>query len=1170
MGEVFEAYDRDSDEVIAVKTLSRADGDTLTRFKREFRALQMTAHPNLVSLGELVRDGERWFFTMELVEGQHLLEYVKGDVARLRQVLPQLVLGLRALHGNGLIHRDVKPSNVMVTPEGRVVIFDFGLVTALDPANQSTHGQAIGTVDYMAPEQAVGHKVTEAADWYAVGVMIYEALTGRVPHSGHALQILVDKQHVEPVRPDLLAPGSPPDLVQLCVDLLAIEPAKRPDGHDVSRRLGIGPDSEPRRITKSSMGSARTVFVGRERELAELASSLARLADRPMVHLVVGESGIGKSELVGRFVRLLTADDPSTLVLAGRCYERESVPFKALDGVADGLAQELARISDRDAEELLPPRPSLLVRLFPVFQRVNAIASARHTRDDRGEPHELRRQMFGALRHLLAAVASRRRVVVTIDDLQWADADSFLLLRELLRGAGAPRVLVLATVRAEAGAAETVVEQLSGLTPRRTALGPLSPDESRALAEELLPGAGQRVDLARVAREAGGHPMFLHEILRHLDGLGGGATTATLDDALWSRVGLLPPDARSLLEAICVAGAPIALDVASAACGLDGTQVGRAAASLRVASLAREIQRGRGLALEPYHDRVREAVSGHLTAEARSALHARLAVALEASGGPRDPQLLLRHFTLGQMPDRAARYAEEAAERSLAAHAFDQAAELWRSALELVPRDDDDRRRVLLRLGEALVMAGRGAEAAGYYLAAAEGADRATRLECHRHASEQLLVSGRIAEGVASLDALLSEIGVQVPRTPRRALLSLLRHRAQLRLRGLHFKERHRREIADAELLRLDVLSGAAHGLALVDSIRGADFQTRQLLLSLKSGYRPQIARGILLESLFQSTNGHLARAASLIESAVEIAGDEPEPYLQGVTEAARGILEYFAGRAPRAVASMEAAETIFRKVPGSTWELSTTRLFWMFAMRWIGDYATMRVRHERFAADAQQWGDRYLESSMRRVCVPMWLADDNPEQAARELERATWVPESHGFHVQHFHELVARGEIAIYTGRPADHAVLQQGLDRLAGAMLLRIASIRTQVAYLEGRVAASIGAPRRVVEKHARTLLRQKNPVADVWAHLVRAGAAMNADDTGAAIAILASTADEAAAIGMRLSAAAARLRLARLRNAAGDDELARTAMADMTVLGVRAPERMAALLIPTARRS
>src|SRR5262249_18012469 len=162
--------DRTTDDVIALKTLVRTEGDTLARFKREFRALQSIAHPNLVSLRELIGDGDQWFFTMELVRGHHFLEYVAHDGDRLRAALGQLVQGVRVLHEAGLIHRDLKPSNVMATDEGRVVVLDFGLVTELDPARQSAAAGAVGTVEYMAPEQAVGGTITEAADWYAVGV----------------------------------------------------------------------------------------------------------------------------------------------------------------------------------------------------------------------------------------------------------------------------------------------------------------------------------------------------------------------------------------------------------------------------------------------------------------------------------------------------------------------------------------------------------------------------------------------------------------------------------------------------------------------------------------------------------------------------------------------------------------------------------------------------------------------------------------------------------------------------------------------------------------------------------------------------------------------------------------------------------------------------------------
>jgi eukaryotic-like serine/threonine-protein kinase len=1169
MGEVFEAVDRLRGEVVALKTLTRADGDTLTRFKREFRALQSTSHPNLVALHELVRDGDRWFFTMEMVDGVHFLEHVRVgraitggmprcDEARLRATLRQLVHGLRALHAAGLIHRDVKPSNVVVQPDGRAVLLDFGLVTELDPARQSVGGQPIGTVEYMAPEQAVGRAVTEAADWYGLGVMLYEALTGQVPHGGHVLQILIDKQQVEPIGPEQLAPAAPPDLAALCRDLLRIEPAARPTGAEVARRLGL--DDVTARITATTMSLGSSVFVGRERELAALAASFERARDRPLVHLVVGESGIGKSELVRRFTGTLTSADPQLLLLHGRCYERESVPYKALDGVADGLAHHLARQPAAEVAAMMPAKPVYLARLFPVFQRIEAIASAPVApRDLAGEPHEQRRRMFGALRSLVAALCESRPVVATIDDLQWADADSFLLLRELLRGAGAPRLLILATARDEID----VAAHLGGVVVERTEVGPLSPDESRLLAERLAPRVAARLDLGQIAREASGHPMFLRELVRHLETGDLVAPTATLDDALWSRVELLRSDARALVEAVCVAGAPISLEVATHACRLDATAVSRAAASLRVASLAREVQRGRGLAVEPFHDRVREAVTRRLDASTRLDLHARLAAALEVSTEPRDPQLLLRHFTLAGLPERAARYAEDAAQRSLDAHAFDQAAGLWRTALDLVPRDDADRRRLLLRLGEALVHAGHGAEAAEVYLAAAEGADPQSRLECHRNAAEQLLISGRIARGIEALDEVLAEIGVAVPATPRRALMSLLRNRLRLRLRGLGFRERHRREIADAELLRVEILRVAAHGLAMVDSIRGADFQTRELLEALATGHRPSIARGLILEGMFQATSSNMKRADALVRRALEVAGDQRDAYIDGLALGARGLIAYFGGEASTAVERLSGAEAVMRQIAGNTWEFNTTRLFLIYAMRFVGDYAEMRRHYDDYLADAQQRGDRYVDSTMRRVCVPMWLAADDPAEAARELARATWVPDTTAFHVQHFHELIALGEIALYDARPPDEARIRDGQDRLERSMLLRITSIRVQWDYLRGRLALAGWGGARVAARHARSLARHPSGAARVWANLLRGGAAAIRGDQVRAIAALEAAADQATAIGMRLSAAVARRRLAELRG--GDHDAAVATAAEMAALGVRAPDRIARLLLP-----
>src|SRR6266542_776686 len=1018
-GVVYRAFDRERGSAVALKTLRRADVEALYRLKNEFRALQGIAHPNLVALYELLENEGQWFFTMELVEGSNFLDHVWGIAAsesaptpspeaaaattrshepapeesaasdrgppssppapnhhvplnadRLRVALRQAVEGMRALHGSGKLHRDIKPSNVLVSREGRVVLLDFGLVTELGGSNPERSLSLVGTPTYMSPEQGTGRSVTEASDWYSLGVMLFQALTGQRPFEGDFIEMMWEKQHREPAAPSDFALGIPEDLDRLCRDLLRGKPEERPTGEEILRRLA-GP--RLRRSTATTAASARTApFVGRQSHLAALEAAYQATRETGVVAVYVhGSSGMGKTVLVRRFLDGLRQEE--AIVLTGRCYERESVPYKAFDSLVDSLSQHLKKLPSAQAEALLPRDVLALARLFPVLRRVETVAGARRRVLEIPDSQELRRRAFGALRELFGRMAEQKPLVLFIDDLQWGDVDSAALLTELLRPPDPPSLLLVAAYRSEEVETSPL---LRALAPKRAieagaareiVVGELAPTEAQDLARTLLADARETSkDADSIARESGGSPLFIDELVRYVRTSAeasrrpgpkeGEASDATLARVIQSRLRLLPEEAHRLLEIAAVAGQPVSLEVAKQAADLPAEE--EAAAALRHGHLVRTRGSDRGDQIEPYHDRIREAVIANLSADRLRFLHRRLALALEASDAP-DPEALALHFQEANENARAATYAVTAAKRASETLAFDRAARLYRLALDLGAAEDRAARRELrVRLGDALANAGRGAEAARAYLESAEGAPAADNLELRRRAADQLLRSGHLDEGLRLLETVLNRIGLKLAGNTWSALLSFLFRRALIRFRGLAFHERDASQIAPEELIRVDTCWSVSACLSIVDTIQGKDFQTRHLLLALRTGEPYRVARALANEGAYHATEGwpNRARATEILESARALAQRVGNPHAIAMADMAAGIAAYLEGRW---AASWELAQrglSILReRCTGVSWELETTQIITFRALYYLGQVRELSHRLPTLLAEARE-----------------------------------------------------------------------------------------------------------------------------------------------------------------------------------------------------------------------
>ncbi len=1186
MGVVYSAFDRERQESVALKLLHTGNASALYRFKKEFRTLADVAHPNLVNLYELIAEDDQWFFTMEIVEGQSFFEYVRQgadedgepgdggrsaqggcDVERLRQALRQLAAGVQALHDAGKLHRDLKPPNVMVTDQGRVVILDFGLATELAPDLQTVDSGLAGTVAYMAPEQAKSQEASAASDWYAVGVILFEALTGRLPFTGSLYDVLIGKQKDTAPSPAEFISDLPSDLVELCEDLLDREPGKRPSGAAILEVLGEDGGELDSGNFQVYPGGA---LIGRREQLAQLrdAYRLSRRGQATSVY-IHGPSGMGKTTLIQHFLSSLP--HRSAVVLRGRCYEREMVPFKALDGVIDSLSQHLATLEESQLQELSPTDIHPLLRLFPVLRRVFHFSAARQ-RQDSPDLLTLRRRAFESLRELLGRIAKNDPLVLFIDDLQWADADSTALLEDLLRPPDPPPLILLASFRSEEIDRQPFLQELLAHTGSKTRhqleIGTLDDHDARELAHSIL-GQVELADsmLQAILKEAHGSPFLVEQLARYVqvktDAL---KTGLSLLEMLEKRLDRLPAGARSLLLTMALANRPLDAGVAHQAAGLAGDERSLVA-QLRAAHFVRSS--GSAQHIELYHDRIRAALATLIDAADERRIHRRIAEALEHRGFD-DPEALFEHYLGAGDQTNAARQAALAAEKAFSALAFDPAARFYRQALELAPGAGLKRLELMQGLARSLANAGRPAESAAAYLEVAEVAE-IQALESQCRAAEQYLMGGHLEQGLDVARVVRSAVGLKMAQGPKRALLSLLASRLKLRLRGLKFKERAEADIPAQDLLRIDTCWALANGLTLADPIQGSALQTRHLLLALRAGEPYRVARALAMEVGFMSSAGSLKLAGELHQQATNLARRVDSPHAIGLATMQKGLLAYFSGEWREATDALDDAERIFSdRCSAVVWETTICRRFSLSSLLYLGELSELSRRVPRSLAEAKERGNIHLSKLVRSRLNLIWLAADGPEDATSQLADIVSTPSTGRFSVNRFNALIAQIQIALYCDDPrAAQEYVREYWPALEKSLLTRNQMVRIEALQTRARaaLATAMGAsdPRPLLElaqRAAGKIRREKRPWSDPLAALLQAAInSADGDDAGCRD-LLRTAASGFDAAQMKLYAAATRRRLGMMT---GNRPLVEEVDAWMRRQGIVRPSRMTTVLAP-----
>lgn len=1055
-GAVYRAHDRRYGADVALKHLVAEGPANLRTFKREFRAMAHLSHPNLVSLYELHEVEGAWFFTMELVRGVSLDQWIDLDrTGDLRAIFAQLATATATLHRVGLLHGDLKPSNAFLTPEGQVLVGDFGMVRPTEP-DAAPRSRSFGTIAYAAPELFDDHSAGPSADWYSLGAMLYEALVGEPPATGETLLQIVAARTLRD-GPHPREHGVTGELADLAAAMMRRDPSARPTTAAILRALGAEEPGQSR---------APRVFVGRGDELARLEELYAE-RDRPRSVWIEGPSGIGKSTLASRFAR--DRRQEGALVLEARCHPSDGLAGRAVDELVDGLAEHLERLEPTLCAELTAPADPALGRMYPALRSVLP-RSGPATRSDPAQ----RRAALLSLSRLLDAVAERTPLVLFVDDLQWADAGSGTDLGAVLATMRAP-VLALATLRSDHldAPAPRALQRAQRHEPARLQLGPLA---TSAVAELLRAEGAEAGAAAEVARVSAGNPYLVRE-LAELDRGGRESGVVSRDwraRIIGRRERALGPAGRRMLRAVALAHGPLSPAVLIDACELSEGEYLAELGTLRAQRLATARLTRAAESVEPYHSWVREAVAETLPEPEALGVHRRLGLALERSPEA-DPGTIAQHLFAGGEPERARPHAVRAARAATEALAFGRAADLFQLALDCAPSGEE---RLALSSGraEALTNAGRSHDAARAFDELAELDAEGRALQHQRRAAEQLLYGGAIDRGIARMRRVLARVGIRYPTSKVLSIVRVVAAQAfgPTRKMGPEIARSLRRRPQLDE--RVDTLHAATLGLSMTDPLPSARLQVDHVREAIACGDPGRLARALCIHAV-QTAGGFYdpERTRRILATIDALVTEQASPRIEAEVAMTRAGVAWMEGRLSDAVEWADRTGELLRTEAcvGMPWHQDTRRILLLDALESLERTERAERLYTAALTDARERGDRFLEASLLvRWGVTRELREGDPAAAAAALRAAERIWARDDIDPITLQAAIGRARILVMHGEhDAAREWVEQTNRRMTRSLLWRAFFYRDRWAIAHAEIlsawlAAGRGSPKERLE--------------------------------------------------------------------------------------------------------